>query len=98
MQTLESTLTVKMTTDSLSALLQNELEPFTVEITRNEEQSKGIELFVSLIILNIIFNYRLAQFLSPARRGRGILVAPGFCPVSRFLVGSKTQKQFFLKF
>ena len=31
-------------------------------------------------------------FLSPTRRGRGILVAPGFCPATRFLVGAKTQK------
>ena len=31
-------------------------------------------------------------FLSPARRGRGILVAPGFCQASRFPVGTKTQK------
>ena len=30
-------------------------------------------------------------FLSPVRRGRGILVAPGFCPASHFLVGAKTQ-------
>ena len=30
-------------------------------------------------------------FLSPARRERGILVAPGFCPASGFLVGAKTQ-------
>ena len=30
-------------------------------------------------------------FLSPARRGRGILVAPGFCPASRFLVGAKLK-------
>ena len=40
-----------------------------------------------------------APFLSPARRGRGILVAPGLCPASgdrrpasRFLVGGKTQE------
>ena len=33
---------------------------------------------------------KLKSFLSPARSGRGILVAPGFCPVSRFL--AKTQK------
>ena len=39
------------------------------------------------------------SFWSPARRGRGILVAPGFCPAagvwhpsSRFLVGAKTLK------
>ena len=39
------------------------------------------------------------HFLSPARRGRGILVAPGFCPTSRFLVGAKTTGQcFFLNF
>ena len=42
-------------------------------------------------------------FLSPARRGRGILVAPGFCPVSgvTFFVGAKTQKllvNFFFNF
>ena len=38
------------------------------------------------------------HFLSPARRGRGILVAPGFCPTSRFLVGAKTTGQCFFKF
>ena len=32
------------------------------------------------------------SFLSPARRGRGILVAPEFCPASSFLVDEKTQK------
>ena len=32
------------------------------------------------------------RFLSPARRGRGILVTPVFCLVSRFLVGARTQK------
>ena len=40
-------------------------------------------------------------FLSPARRGRGILVAPGFCPASGFLVGAKTQNlpvNFFFNF
>ena len=37
-------------------------------------------------------------FLSPARRGRGILVAPGFRQASRFLVGAKTTGQFFLNF
>ena len=31
-------------------------------------------------------------FLSPARRGRVILVAPGSCPASIFFVGAKTQK------
>ena len=31
-------------------------------------------------------------FLSPARRGRGILVVQGFCPASRFLVGAKNLK------
>ena len=43
----------------------------------------------------------MLDLLSPARRGRGILVAPGFCPASRFLVGAKTQKllvNFFLNF
>ena len=28
----------------------------------------------------------------------GILVVPGFCPASRFLVGAKTTGQIFLKF
>ena len=28
-------------------------------------------------------------FLSPARRGRGILVAPGFCPASGVFCGCK---------
>ena len=44
-------------------------------------------------------------FSSPARRGRGILVAPEFCPAcgvwrpaSRFLVGAKTTCQIVLKF
>ena len=36
-------------------------------------------------------------FISPARRGRGILVAPGFCPASRFLKNSKTTGQFFFE-
>ena len=36
--------------------------------------------------------YLQNHFLFPARRGRGILVVPGFCPASRFLVGAKTQK------
>ena len=39
-------------------------------------------------------------FYSPPpspRRGRGILVAPGFCPASRFLVGAKTTGQFFFE-
>ena len=43
----------------------------------------------------------VSMVLSPARRGRGILVASGFCPASRFLVGAKTQKttgHFFLNF
>ena len=35
--------------------------------------------------------------LSPAHRGREILVASGFCPASRFLVGAKTTGQFFFK-
>ena len=35
------------------------------------------------------------SFLPPARRGRGILVAPGFCPASLFPVGTKTTGQFF---
>ena len=36
----------------------------------------------------------------PDKGGKGILVAPGFCPASRFLVGAKTQTtgQFFVKF
>ena len=41
----------------------------------------------------------------PLGYGRGILVAPGFCPAagvrhpaSRFLVGAKTTGHFFLKF
>ena len=43
------------------------------------------------------------QFLSPARRGRGILVAPGFCQASGVMYScgrknSKTAGQFFLKF
>ena len=42
------------------------------------------------------------HFLSPDRRGRGFLVAPGFCPVSgdTFSCGrknSKTTVQFFLE-
>ena len=48
---------------------------------------------------------RQALVLSPARRGRGILVAPGFCPASsvlrpasRFLMGAKTTSKFSLKF
>ena len=44
------------------------------------------------------FNPKAKGFLSPAHRGRGILVAPGFCPASRFLVGAKTTGQIFLKF
>ena len=46
-------------------------------------------------------NNCLRAFLSPARRGRWALVAPGICPASRFLVGAKTQNYwsiFFLKF
>ena len=46
----------------------------------------------------LYFREGLVDFLSPARRGRGILVAPGFCPASRFLVGAKTTGQFVLKF
>ena len=45
------------------------------------------------ICLVILFAF--CNFLSPARRGRGILVAPGFCPASRCLVGAKTTGQFF---
>ena len=38
-------------------------------------------------------------FLSPARRRRGILVAPGFCPSSRFFLwAQKLTSQFILKF
>ena len=48
--------------------------------------------------LLISHNYNCNWFLSPARRGRGILVAPGFCPASRFLVGAKTTGQFFWNF
>ena len=43
-----------------------------------------------------VFNIR--PFLSPARRGRGILVAPGFRQASRFLWAQKLKKitgQFF---
>ena len=45
------------------------------------------------------FMFKNPFLLSPASRGRGILVTPGFCPASnvrrpasRFLVGAKTQK------
>ena len=38
------------------------------------------------------------DFLSPARRGRGILVTPGFCPASHFFVGAKTQKLLIMTF
>ena len=45
---------------------------------------------------------KLASFASPARSGRGILVAPGFCPASChvFLWAQKLKNtgQFFLKF
>ena len=37
-------------------------------------------------------------FLFPTRRGKGILVAPGFCPASRSLVGAKPTGQFFFEF
>ena len=48
-------------------------------------------------------NFSMALLFIHRRRGRGILVAPGFCPAcaSRFLVGAKNSKttgQFFFKF
>ena len=43
------------------------------------------------------FFLNMNPLLSPARREEGILVAPGFCPSSRFLVGAKTAGQFILK-
>ena len=43
-----------------------------------------ITVFQNEVIFAILF--------VPTRRGRGILVAPGFCPASGFLVGAKTKK------
>ena len=50
---------------------------------------------LGILLLLLLF---FVLFLSPARSGRGILVVPGFCPASRFLVGAKTIGQIFLKF
>ena len=48
---------------------------------------------------NLKFGHSLwPPFFIPARRGRGILVAPRFCPASRFLAGAKSTCQVFLKF
>ena len=56
-------------------------------------------------IIDVTNVYISGVFLSPARRGRGILVAPGFCPASGvrrhvFLWAQKlkTTGQIFLKF
>ena len=38
------------------------------------------------------YSYWDYSFLSPAHRGRGVLVAPEFCPASGFFVVAKTQK------
>ena len=54
--------------------------------------SLKIICFFSLWSYCIPAHKRACTFLSPARRGRGILVAPGFCPASLFLVGAKTEK------
>ena len=56
-----------------------------------------MKLWTALFYVQFLVNH----FLSPTSRGRGILVAPGFCLAPRFLVGAKTQKllvKSFLKF
>ena len=52
---------------------------------------------------NIHLSKKRHDFLSPAHRGRGILVAPGFCLASSvrlhvFLWAQKLQLNFFLNF